>query len=94
MGWEEEEEDEVLGIHVQTEEGKFHLIRSIIWFRIVPKKNWIMSSGILRRRVHHEDVGGGKYERVLSNGSDGVSEPLLGADYYDQRSRQAYYVSL
>ncbi|KAG6557379.1 hypothetical protein Mapa_001309 [Marchantia paleacea] len=52
-----------------------------------------MSSGILRRRVHHEDVGGGKYERVLSNGSDGVSEPLLGADYYDQRSRQAYYTS-
>ncbi|KAL2635318.1 hypothetical protein R1flu_006797 [Riccia fluitans] len=49
-----------------------------------------MSSGILRRRVHHEDVGGGRFDRVSSNGSDGVSEPLLGADYYEERSHQGY----
>ncbi|XP_002971167.2 ELMO domain-containing protein A [Selaginella moellendorffii] len=39
----------------------------------------IMSSAArLRRRVHHSDVGGKKFERVLSSGSDGLSEPLLG----------------
>lgn len=53
-----------------------------------------MSSGALRRRVHHEDVGGGRYDRVAAEESDGLNEPLLGtSDFYEQKSRQAYYVS-
>lgn len=36
-----------------------------------------MSSGTLRRRVRHEDVGGNKYERIDSAGSDDLHEPLL-----------------
>ncbi|CAM6113853.1 unnamed protein product [Calypogeia fissa] len=53
-----------------------------------------MSSGALRRRVHHEDVGGGRYDRVASEESDGLNEPLLGTtDFYEQKSRQAYYES-
>jgi len=36
------------------------------------------SAGALRRRIHHEDVGGRKYEREESSGVDGLSEPLLG----------------
>lgn len=36
------------------------------------------SAGALRRRIHHEDVGGRKYEREESSGLDGLNEPLLG----------------
>ncbi|KAJ7518967.1 hypothetical protein O6H91_20G017200 [Diphasiastrum complanatum] len=46
-----------------------------------------MSSGTLRRRVHHEDVGGKKYERIDSSGSDGLSEPLLSHEIYDNANR-------
>ncbi|KAG0610110.1 hypothetical protein M758_7G039500 [Ceratodon purpureus] len=34
--------------------------------------------GSLRRRIHHEDVGGRKYDREESSAVDGLSEPLLG----------------
>lgn len=36
------------------------------------------TSGALRRRIHHEDVGGRKYDREESSGVDGLNEPLLG----------------
>ena len=36
------------------------------------------SAGSLRRRIHHEDVGGRKYDREESSAVDGLNEPLLG----------------
>ena len=36
-----------------------------------------MSSGVVRRRVHHEDVGGRKFEKIDAAGEDGSDEPLL-----------------
>jgi hypothetical protein len=37
-----------------------------------------MNAGALRRRVHHEDVGGKKNERMeFAGGADGLDEPLL-----------------
>eukprot|EP00246_Nothoceros_aenigmaticus_P018725 TRINITY_DN993_c0_g1_i5.p1 TRINITY_DN993_c0_g1~~TRINITY_DN993_c0_g1_i5.p1 ORF type:complete len:259 (+),score=42.43 TRINITY_DN993_c0_g1_i5:431-1207(+) len=45
-----------------------------------------MSSGALRRRIHHEDVGGKKFERIDSTGSDASNEPLLGRDQIDDAS--------
>ncbi|KAH9771046.1 ELMO domain-containing protein [Citrus sinensis] len=41
-----------------------------------------MTSRTLRRRLHHEDVGGRGNERLESSGYDGLSEPLL-ANYQD-----------
>lgn len=41
-----------------------------------------MTSKTLRRRLHHEDVGGRGNERLESSGYDGLSEPLL-ANYQD-----------
>lgn len=48
-----------------------------------------MSSGTIRRRVHHEDVGGRKYERMDTAGSEGLDEPLLGQEIYAD-SRPSY----
>ncbi|XP_024385248.1 uncharacterized protein [Physcomitrium patens] len=36
------------------------------------------SAGALRRRIHHEDVGGRKYDRESSSAVEGLNEPLLG----------------
>jgi hypothetical protein len=36
------------------------------------------SSGALRRRIYHGDVGGRKYEREESSAVEGLNEPLLG----------------
>lgn len=44
-----------------------------------------MSSGI-RRRIHHEDVGGKRFERIDSTGSDASNEPLLARDLTDDSS--------
>ncbi len=42
-----------------------------------------MNTGALRRRVHHEDVGGKKNERMeFAGGADGLDEPLLEYDGY------------
>lgn len=43
-----------------------------------------MNTGGLRRRVHHEDVGGRRNERLeFGAGADGLDEPLLGQDRYE-----------
>jgi len=49
-----------------------------------------MNAGALRRRVHHEDVGGKKSERMeFAGGADGLDEPLLEHDGY-QSPRPAH----
>ncbi|EPS67405.1 hypothetical protein M569_07369, partial [Genlisea aurea] len=50
-----------------------------------------MSSGTLRRRLHHGDVDGGRYDRYEASSIDSLNEPLLGnRDYsYDERSEGA-----
>ncbi|KAH9547883.1 hypothetical protein CY35_11G059400 [Sphagnum magellanicum] len=49
-----------------------------------------MNAGALRRRVHHEDVGGKKNERMeFAGGADGLDEPLLEHDGY-QSPRPAH----
>ncbi len=49
-----------------------------------------MNGGALRRRVHHEDVGGKKNERMeFAGGADGLDEPLLEHDGY-QSPRPAH----
>lgn len=49
-----------------------------------------MSSGI-RRRIHHEDVGGKRFERIDSTGSDASNEPLLARDLTDDSSSSLDY---
>ncbi|KAH9549891.1 hypothetical protein CY35_10G042500 [Sphagnum magellanicum] len=50
-----------------------------------------MNTGALRRRVHHEDVGGRRNERLeFGAGADGLDEPLLGQDRYE--TARASYV--
>ncbi|CAK9194435.1 unnamed protein product [Sphagnum jensenii] len=50
-----------------------------------------MNTGGLRRRVHHEDVGGRRNERLeFGAGADGLDEPLLGQDRYE--TARASYV--
>lgn len=50
-----------------------------------------MSSGVVRRRVHHEDVGGRKFEKIDAAGEDGSDEPLLLNDV--RQSPRPSYVS-
>eukprot|EP00249_Psilotum_nudum_P016702 c25954_g1_i2 orf=327-1235(+) len=46
----------------------------------------MFSSGTLRRRIFHDDVGGKRYERIDSSGSGGdLDEPLLSHDYDSPR---------
>ncbi|KAL0316678.1 UNVERIFIED_CONTAM: ELMO domain-containing protein A [Sesamum radiatum] len=42
-----------------------------------------MSSGTLRRRLHHGDVDGGRYDRYETSRFDSLNEPLLGYGDYD-----------
>ncbi|KAK4381977.1 ELMO domain-containing protein A [Sesamum angolense] len=42
-----------------------------------------MSSGTLRRRLHHGDVDGGTYDRYETSRFDSLNEPLLGYGDYD-----------
>uniref|UniRef100_A0A5B7AHU2 Putative ELMO domain-containing protein B isoform X1 n=1 Tax=Davidia involucrata TaxID=16924 RepID=A0A5B7AHU2_DAVIN len=44
-----------------------------------------MTSRTLRRRLHHGDVDGKRHEHMEASGLDGLSEPLLGNDEYDDR---------
>ncbi|KAI3444231.1 hypothetical protein Pfo_000896 [Paulownia fortunei] len=37
-----------------------------------------MTSRTLRRRLHHGDIDGGRYDRLESSGFDSLNEPLLG----------------
>lgn len=46
-----------------------------------------MSSGNLRRRIRHEDVGGYKYDRLDSGDSGDLNEPLLSLSDPDTRSK-------
>lgn len=48
-----------------------------------------MNIGTLRRRVRHEDVGGNKYDRIDSAGSDDLQEPLLSQG--DNLTRSKYF---
>ncbi|KAK6151399.1 hypothetical protein DH2020_014034 [Rehmannia glutinosa] len=42
-----------------------------------------MSSRTLRRRLHHKDVDGGRYDRYETSQFDSLNEPLLGNSDYD-----------
>lgn len=42
-----------------------------------------MSSSTLRRRLHHGDVDGKRHENLETSELDGLNEPLLGNDEYD-----------
>ncbi|KAL0346084.1 UNVERIFIED_CONTAM: hypothetical protein Sradi_4439700 [Sesamum radiatum] len=42
-----------------------------------------MSSSTLRRRLHHGDVDGGRYDRYETSRFDSLNEPLLGYGDYD-----------
>ncbi|XP_042476361.1 ELMO domain-containing protein 3 isoform X2 [Macadamia integrifolia] len=42
-----------------------------------------MTSGNLRRRLHHGDVDGKRHERLETSGFESLSEPLLGKSNYD-----------
>ncbi|KAK4432004.1 ELMO domain-containing protein A [Sesamum alatum] len=42
-----------------------------------------MSSGTLRRRLHHGDVDGARYDRYETSRFDSLNEPLLGYGDYD-----------
>ncbi|XP_043702790.1 ELMO domain-containing protein A-like [Telopea speciosissima] len=42
-----------------------------------------MTSGNLRRRVHHGDIDGKRYEHLETSGLESLSEPLLGKSSYD-----------
>ncbi|GKV47239.1 hypothetical protein SLEP1_g54157 [Rubroshorea leprosula] len=44
-----------------------------------------MKSGALRRRVHHGDVDGRKYEHYDTSELGGLDEPLLGRDEQDDK---------
>uniref|UniRef100_A0A0C9RIJ5 TSA: Wollemia nobilis Ref_Wollemi_Transcript_16023_1409 transcribed RNA sequence n=1 Tax=Wollemia nobilis TaxID=56998 RepID=A0A0C9RIJ5_9CONI len=46
-------------------------------------------NNVRRRRLYHDDVGGKKYEHLDLSGSDGLSEPLLSNDAYDNSRRFA-----
>jgi hypothetical protein len=48
-----------------------------------------MASATLRRRLHHGDVDGRKYERYDATDSETLSEPLLGSSSTDN-SRNEY----
>ncbi|KAI3472410.1 hypothetical protein Pfo_029531 [Paulownia fortunei] len=43
----------------------------------------MMSSRTLRRRLHHGDVDGGRYDRYETSRFDSLNEPLLGNTDYD-----------
>lgn len=52
-----------------------------------------MSSQTLRRRLHHRDVGGGRYDRYETSGADSLNEPLLGDnDYDDNKHSEVLYL--
>lgn len=44
-----------------------------------------MRSGALRRRLHHGDVDGRRNENYETSGLDGLDEPLLGSQDYNER---------
>ncbi|KAK6127132.1 hypothetical protein DH2020_039123 [Rehmannia glutinosa] len=44
---------------------------------------FLMSSRTLRRRLHHKDVDGGRYDRYETSQFDSLNEPLLGNSDYD-----------
>ncbi|KAK6127123.1 hypothetical protein DH2020_039134 [Rehmannia glutinosa] len=44
---------------------------------------FLMSSRTLRRRLHHKDVDGGRYDRYDTSQFDSLNEPLLGNSDYD-----------
>lgn len=44
-----------------------------------------MTSRTLRRRLHHGDVDGKTHEHLETTELDGLNEPLLGNDRYDNR---------
>ena len=44
-----------------------------------------MTSRTLRRRLHHSDVDGKGHERLETSDLDGLNEPLLGNQKYDNR---------
>lgn len=44
---------------------------------------FLMSSRTLRRRLHHGDVDGGRYDRYETSRLDSLNEPLLGDRDYD-----------
>ncbi|PON89768.1 ELMO domain containing protein [Trema orientale] len=44
-----------------------------------------MTSRTLRRRLHHADVDGRGHEHLETSGLDGLNEPLLGNQNYDNR---------
>ncbi|KAL3819625.1 hypothetical protein ACJIZ3_005530 [Penstemon smallii] len=50
-----------------------------------------MTSRTLRRRLHHGDIDGGRYDRYDSSGIDSLNEPLLGkSDYYDNNHSEGH----
>lgn len=46
-----------------------------------------MASATLRRRLHHGDVDGRKYERYDETDSETLSEPLLGSSSDNSRDK-------
>lgn len=49
-----------------------------------------MASATLRRRLHHGDVDGRKYERYDATDSETLSEPLLGSSSDSNNNRDKY----
>lgn len=44
-----------------------------------------MTSRTIRRRLHHRDVDGKRHEHFESAEADGLNEPLLGRNDYDDK---------
>ncbi|KAJ4886246.1 ELMO/CED-12 family protein [Raphanus sativus] len=59
----------------------------IRWYILIYK----MASATLRRRLHHGDVDGRKYERYDATDSDTLSEPLLGSSSTSGNDSKAVY---
>lgn len=53
-----------------------------------------MTSQTLRRRLHHGDIDGGRYDRFEASGFDSLNEPLLGSRDQDRNVRLRIQVTL